>query len=131
MTTVFQLTSINNNRGFTLIEVLVAMVITLVGLLGLLQAVNLATEHNTKNQLRNEALQVGEDYMADLRVKPFDEISTNVLVPSRLRGFQKDFVVIRSSTAIPNSTARELSVKVSWAYKNVSSHHELRTVKSE
>ena len=51
----------SSSSGFTLIEVMVAMVITLVGLLGLLQSVNLATEHNIKNALRDEAVQVGED----------------------------------------------------------------------
>ncbi|HBG08250.1 MAG: hypothetical protein A2075_06730 [Geobacteraceae bacterium GWC2_58_44] len=129
-----QTISNSSNRGFTLLEVMVAMVITLVGLLGLLQSVNIATEHNMKNQLREEALQVGEDYLYDLQARPFARLSTPFsprIVPSRLLGTRKDLVVNRTNSVLPNSTARELVVKVSWLYKNVSSHHEVRTVKSE
>ena len=120
----------SSSSGFTLIEVMVAMVITLVGLLGLLQSVNLATEHNIKNALRDEAVQVGEDYLSDLRGRPLANISGVRIVPSRLRGNQKSFVVTQSTNVMSNSNARELIVRVSWSYKNVSSHHEVRTIRS-
>ncbi len=41
-----------NNRGFTLVELMMAILITVVGLMGLLQAVNLAMGYNLKSQLR-------------------------------------------------------------------------------
>jgi type IV pilus assembly protein PilV len=117
-----------------MIEVLVAMVIILVGLLGLLQSVNVATEHNLRNQLREEAVQIGEEYMNTLRLKPFSIISSPYsprYAPSRLRGITKNYVVIMSNNIMPNSNARELVVKVGWAYKNISSQHQVSTVKSQ
>ena len=128
-------TSRSNNRGFTLLEVLVAMVITLVGLLGLLQSVNIATEHNLKNQMREEALQIAEDSVANLRARPFDKLSTAGgwaprPVAGRFLGTGKNFVLTRWATQMPNSDAVQLRVRVGWSYKNVSSSHEVRTVRS-
>lgn len=125
-----------NNRGFTLIEVMVAMLITLVGLLGLLQAVSVATEHNLKNGLRDEALKVGEDQMSSLWVKPFDNYSdayTPISVPSRLRGFSKNYTVTRTTNKLPNAVSydsRELIVNVGWTYKNESFQHEVHSVRT-
>jgi len=128
-------TSRSNNRGFTLLEVLVAMVITLVGLLGLLQSVNIATEHNVRNQMREEALQIAEDNIANLRARPFERLSTATgwgprPVAGRFLGTGKNFVLTRWATTMPNSDAVELRVRVGWSYKNVSSNHEVRTVRS-
>src|SRR5512136_2934964 len=64
-----------NNGGFTLIELMAAMVITLVGLLGLLQAINVAMEHNLKNQLRDEAVLVAEQWMGNLKTRGFSQLS--------------------------------------------------------
>ena len=45
-----------DNRGFTLIEVMVAILIMTIGMLALLQTVNLAIVHNTSNKLRNDGI---------------------------------------------------------------------------
>ena len=52
-----------NDKGFSLIEVMIAMVVLTIGLLGLLQAVNVSMEHNLKNSLRDNAVIVGEQQM--------------------------------------------------------------------
>ena len=132
--------SSSSKRGFTLIEVMVAMLITLVGLMGLLQSVNLATEHNMKNQLRDEAVQIGEDYLSDLRVRSFSKFSSVAGskawspwdVPSRTRGAKKNFVLNRRYIEMgADDEMLELIVKVSWSYRNVSSHYEVRSVRKK
>jgi type IV pilus assembly protein PilV len=50
-----------NNRGFTLMEVLVAIVILSVGMLALLQTVNVALVHTSTNMLRDEAVQQADE----------------------------------------------------------------------
>ena len=66
-----------NNQGFTLIEFLVAIVILMVGLLGLLQTVNYAIVNNTTNQLRQEALLLADERMNLEKSKKFTAISTH------------------------------------------------------
>ena len=118
-----------NNAGFTLTEVVVAILIIMVGMLGLLQAVGVATEHNLKNQLRDEAVQVGEKYMNIQRAKPFDLLSTPALggyhtryEPSRVRGRNNPYSVDLTVDELSESTfapSRQLNVTVSWTYKGV------------
>ncbi|GAB7026264.1 prepilin-type N-terminal cleavage/methylation domain-containing protein [Geotalea toluenoxydans] len=121
----------DSDRGFTLVELLVAMVITMVGLLGLLQAVNVATEHNLRNQLRDEAGRIADEQMKYMRERPFSNVSTPRIIKGDMRGFKKDYVVVLESKSMTPSTSRELIITVGWLYKNASSHYQLRTVKSE
>lgn len=118
-----------NNAGFTLTEVVVAILIIMVGMLGLLQAVGVATEHNLKNQLRDEAVQVGEKYMNIQRAKPFDLLSTpdkggyhTRYEPSRVRGGGKPYSVDLTADVLSDSSfapSVQLGVTVSWTYKGV------------
>lgn len=135
-----QQTSRHNKRGFTLVEVMVAIVITMVALLGLVEAVGIATMHNLKNQLRDEAVLIGEERMADLQKRPFGQMSTSFAprtVPSRVRGTERGFTVnrreaLRSSVNLPDGLTNtyELSVRMAWTYKNISSNYEVRALKT-
>ncbi len=53
----------NNRSGFTLIEFCFAVLIMMVGLMGLLQTINMATLHNLGTVLRNEAISLADEQM--------------------------------------------------------------------
>lgn len=125
---------LTRNSGFTVVELLMATLIFIVGMLGLLQAVNLAMETNLRNQLRDEAATVGERSMNELRGKGFDSISCSATtyqtyayrpysVPSRIRGtsrkygVQRNTVVLATKNSLP--ATKQLEVIVSWDYKGV------------
>lgn len=128
------------NRGFTLIEVMMAILILMVGMVGLLQAINLAIEVNLRNQIRDEAVYVGEKVMNEMRGKGFDNISVAPSLsqsynyatyqePSRLRGVSRTYDVNRSSkvlsTVAGSAATKELTVVVSWKYKGVDYQNRL------
>jgi type IV pilus assembly protein PilV len=137
-----------SNGGFTLIELMVAMVITLVSLLGLLQAINLMTVQNLSNATRDEALQVAEEKMNELRTRPFSLISTvpnRALYPgidstthqwppdavrSRLRGVNTNYTVLKSAQSI-SSASTLLQVAVRWKFKNASTTQGLQSIRSD
>lgn len=105
-----------------------AVLIFTVGMLGLLQAVNLAIEMNLRNQLRDEAVFVGERVMNELRGKGFDNISATygpATVPSKLRGVTRTYGIQKSSTVLATDPAsllpvtKQLQVVVTWTYKGV------------
>jgi type IV pilus assembly protein PilV len=133
---VSQATSIKNSSGFTLIEVLVAIVIMMVGMLGLLETINVSIQHNLKNQLRGEALRVGERYMADLRGKTFSAYSdsyTPTSYSSKIKGISKSYRVERMAQPIAfdsngNKTSRQLKVTVKWSFRNQSSVNQVVSV---
>lgn len=125
-----------NENGFSLIELMAAMVIMLVGLLGLLQAVNVALEHNLKNQMRNEVTRVAQDAMNEMRFKPFSsvKVTTTATVHTKLRNINRDYQVTKSVTDIPTATStitsRKYQVDVKWLYKNVSTTYSVASVRS-
>ena len=127
--------SMHNESGFTLVELLVAMTIMLISLLALLHSVNIAMEYNLKNQLRGEAVRVGEEAMSNMRNRTFDTVSaTTMVIPSRLRNISRSYTVKRSIVAIPNPTStvvsRQYQVDVKWVFKNVSTTHSIVSVRS-
>jgi len=121
-----------NSHGFTLIEFLVAIIILMVGLLGLLQAVNMGLVHNLNSQLRNEAVVVADAYMARELNKSFDLVSTSSGNFSEqrqiLNGF-KNYSVQRTGSTLSNS--KQVSFTVRWRYKGTRYSHETNTVVSK
>ncbi len=121
------------SRGFTLIEFMVAVVIMMVGLLGLLQAVNVALNHNMNNQIRNEAVSVADQYMSTELAKGFDLVSTTTRlyppVPRQIMGGFKNYSVVRSGTALANS--KQVNIVVSWWIKGVRYEHSTISVISK
>lgn len=131
-----------NNRGFTLIELLAAMVITMVGLLGLLQAINVAMEHNLKNQLRDEAVLIAEQWMGNLKTRGFSQLSgvsdpsqqfSPKTVSSQLRARNVAYTVNRQCASLnaPASTAARLTVTVTWNVKGTSYTHTVISLRSQ
>jgi prepilin-type N-terminal cleavage/methylation domain-containing protein len=68
---------LSSNRGFTLIEMLIALVIILLGLLGLLNAAFLSIDNNLKNLLRDEAVRIAEQQMNVLKSLPLTDVAYN------------------------------------------------------
>jgi type IV pilus assembly protein PilV len=121
-----------NNKGFTLIEFLVGIVILMVGMLGLLQAVNLAINSNMQNQIRNEAISVADRSMTYELAKSFDAVSTSSKKNNDYRkvvnSFQ-NFSVSRTGTSFQNSKA--INFQVSWRYRGTRYTHDIGGVVSK
>jgi len=107
-----------DNNGFTLIEFLVSIVILMVGLLGLLQAVNISYSHNLQTQLRNEAVTVADSVMAGEVAKGYGNASTStsaIYVSRKILNGMKNYSVVRTGSSLQNS--KEITYEVSWKYK--------------
>ncbi len=78
------LTNMKTNAGFTLIEVLIAMVILAVGLLGLaaLQATSLRNDQSAYN--RSQATQLAYDMADRIRANPVESFDRAYAVPNTL-----------------------------------------------
>jgi prepilin-type N-terminal cleavage/methylation domain-containing protein len=117
-----------DDKGFTLIEVMVAVMIMAIGLLALLQTVNLAIAVNRGNQLRTDAIIFADQTAGSARVTSLAnwtdlnriEQHTNNL------GFV-NYSVVTITTPIPTSAARDLLVRVAWRDKGVRKTHTLTT----
>lgn len=98
---------------------MVSILILMVGLMGLLQVINLSIEHNMRNQLRVEAIGLADAEMAREMSKGFSNVSTTTatFVRNRLimNAIQKNYSVMRTGTPVSNS--KSVSYKVTWGYK--------------
>ena len=122
----------SNDQGFTLVELLVAVVILMVGLLGLLQGVNVAIMENLKNELRNKALSIAEAELAIIKNRSFDSISTNTkssVTTAQIRSVSKQFNVVDQVTATGTNT-KNIQVGVSWTHKGVTFEQTISTLLS-
>ena len=58
-----------NNKGLTLVELIVAMVVISVALSGVLLIINYATRHSADPVLQRQALSIAESYMEEILLK--------------------------------------------------------------
>lgn len=131
-----------NNRGFTLVEVMIAMVVMLIGLLGLLHAVTVAVENNLTNILRDEAVKIAEERMNGvlfdkddnkhhgLKNVPFDSLASGeatFVVRRNFRNFSADYSV-QATVAALSAESRSLRVRVTWNYKGKDYQHSITSV---
>jgi type IV pilus assembly protein PilV len=107
---------------------MVAFVIILVGMFALLQSVNIATEHNLKNQQRDEVVRVADDIMNDMRAHAFGSTFTVMTtVPSRMSAMNRTYSVRRIVTSVGSSERYQVAVR--WRYKDYSASHGIVTVR--
>jgi len=125
--------SLDNRSGFTLIESCVAVLIMMVGLLGLLQTVNMATLHNMGNLFRNEAISVADEQMVMAKTTVYDSSSfvlfadTASLINRKTRSGFVNYSVIRSVTTA-STTSKQVEVRVSWRYKGNKLDHRISSL---
>jgi len=122
---VTQPTSPRSNAGFTLIEVMVALLIMMVGMIGLLQAIGITMEHNLRNQLREESVYLGERYLNEIRGMDFATLQPQtslptLTVPSKVRKGAVTYTVERGIAALSTDKLNLLvTVTVKWTFKTV------------
>lgn len=134
---------ITNEKGMTLIEVLIALVILLIASVALMQTALLGISMNVQNAMRDEAVNVAEMRMNDLRNVPFpvppvtNELTatdTNGVIEAgitrNLRGFSITYIPTRTVTDINASSqqSKQVSVSLSWSYKGQTYTHGITTI---
>ena len=106
------------NRGFTLVEVLVAIAFLTISMLAVLHALGLSVEHNMKNIVMDEAVRIAEQRMNELRNTPITSLtsstsSTRITITRQIRNksftYTVDWIVENLS-----ADSRTIQVIVQW-----------------
>lgn len=123
-----------NKKGFTLVEVMIALVVVLVVFLALMQTALVSIDSNMINILRDEAVSIAEERMSAHRNVPFDNAlltDTNGtpsnpgnFVPDTPPQIQRDIRNINNFTFTTEkrvddlgSDVKMVEIRVAWAWK--------------
>jgi type IV pilus assembly protein PilV len=116
----------------TLIEIMIALVILLISSLALMKTAALGISMNVQNALRDEAVNIAEMEMNDLRSRPFDNITSaaTTTVSRNFRAFAVDYAVTPTITDINASSqqSKQITVSVAWSYRNKNYKHDITTL---
>jgi prepilin-type N-terminal cleavage/methylation domain-containing protein len=112
-----------NRQGFTLIEVLVTMMVLAFGMMASLVGVMAAIDHTLLNDMRSEAMKLGQEQMEAARNMPFVSIQTIPAVRTVQRQFRKSMTTFTINTDRVSATGyandmTKLSITVQWVFKN-------------
>ena len=122
-------TASRDEQGFTLIEVLVAMLVMLIGLLGSLIGVIAAVEYNLADVLRNEAVRIVQQDLEDVRNASFASVVTTgpITVQRQVRKGQQTFQLTRT-VQTPTANLKVIIDTATWTYKDRNRSYSVQTV---
>jgi prepilin-type N-terminal cleavage/methylation domain-containing protein len=117
-----------NNKGLSLVEVLISLVILLIVSMGLIQASLLSIDANLRNELRDEAVKIASEDMARRRSSfgAADTCRNNILRPVRNNPF-----TFTSSCSVhtPLDTGSEqVTLTVTWSYRGQTFTHSIISI---
>lgn len=106
----------------------------MVGLLGLLQGVNIAVEHNLGSIIRNEAVSVADEQMVEaMNAASINDgvtstgfaalASSTYAVQRKIRGGNYGFTINRTVTS-KSTKSKEVTIRVVWTYKSKTLNHQ-------
>lgn len=117
---------LKDSRGASLVEVMIALVVLLLVMMGLLQAALLSIDSNVRNILRDEGVNEANKRTAELSNLAFDNPVLNdtggvfmaeANVTKNLRNFNVAFTrMVRVQNLDANT--KSIQVMVGWNYKN-------------
>ncbi len=122
----------DSNQGFTLVEFMVAIVILMVGMLGMLQAITLAMDKNRDNLLRTEGIMLADERMMAVRALSFASVSTTATSPPKeavSRGFKS--YSVQKIVAQLTGRSKEVTINVTWRKKNSSYSNSISSLLTE
>ena len=107
-----------NEQGFTLMELLVAVTVLAIGLLGIAGLQGTTIRRNVTAMRNTEATALIEDKIEEIRNSPFDNVTSE---GAEQNGVFTRRVTVQANTPIAGST-KTVTVTVSWSDP---SRHEL------
>lgn len=128
--------TINDNKGFTLVELFVALLIFSVGIVGVVKLQLAAVASNSFSLQLTQALNIAGDRIERLKNEPLTsvdfstEASDNPHSPGNVTTREgRSFTPTWTVTAIAGSTSRNVTVNVTWTDKGMSHATALNFIK--
>jgi type IV pilus assembly protein PilV len=120
-----------DSEGFTFVEVLVALVILMISMLGILNAMTIAMQQNLENYCRDESVRIAEQKMNELRNTSFETLTNGTWnVPGRTyRQFARSFTATWTVNNL-SANSRSIQVQVAWTVNKKAHTHSVASIVS-
>ncbi len=122
--------SVKSNKGFSLLELMVALVIIGISIVSLMQLSVAVLNNNLRNDIRNAAIEILSNHVYDLVSEPFDKISVGIDNFTRtriIRSFWEKYNIFDNVTK-PMNNFVIIDSKVKWKFKGKTYTYEITTV---
>jgi len=135
------------NKGVTLVEVMISLVVLLIVFMGLVQASLVSIQSNMRNVIRDEAVRITSDRMTRLRTIDFaddlladtdgdfveddldpDTADDQPVVSRQIRSATVDFTINRSIANIDDDY-KQISLRTSWEWQGETFSHTIAAVR--
>jgi type II secretory pathway pseudopilin PulG len=110
-----------DNRGMSLIELMISMVLMMAVAIALMQSSLIAMNTNVMNEMRNEGVSVAEQQMNIVRNTPFASLSTlptSTTVYRNIRAKINTPFAVSLAQGVINANSTQVTVTVNWSYQN-------------
>lgn len=124
-------TVLQNNKGLTLVEVLIAMLVLLFASIAMMQTALVSIDANMINVLRDEAIRIAEEQMNKTRNTNFDALvagTTTVPVTRDLRKITAFSYTVTRTIADLNPDNKRIDITVEWTWKGNPYTHEITSI---
>lgn len=127
-------TVLKNNKGLTLIEVMISLVVLLLVFLALMQTALVSIESNMTNVLRDEAVNIAEEKMNDARNTDFDSLTveSQTVLPTEQRSIRNiaafSYTVKRTVNDVKINSSKQVDITVEWIWKNNPYKHQISAI---
>jgi prepilin-type N-terminal cleavage/methylation domain-containing protein len=124
-----------NRKGFTIIELMVAMMILFISMTAILDFLVKYHRINLENTMRNESMRIAEAQLEQFRNTQFSALSvgtTTTTTQIPIRNISVNYAVTRTIEAVSSGgvvpTSLAIRVNVRWSYQGIAHQHGASTI---
>ncbi len=120
--------NVKSNRAFTLIEMLVAIVIIGISIMGLMEMSIVVMNNNLRNEIRNKAVETLSNHVNNLTTNSYDNITTGTITDiEKIRNFDEQFTISDNVTT-DSSGSKNIQSTINWTYRGINYSYTIDTV---
>jgi len=121
----------SNNKGFSLIEIMISLVVLLVIFIGLMQGALVSIDSNMRDNLREEGISIANSQMLTARDMSFaalDSFTTTVNINKNFRNMPPFPFTVTPAVSILDANNKEVTITVSWTWKGQVYSHSVASI---
>ncbi|WP_159441231.1 type IV pilus modification PilV family protein [Desulfopila aestuarii] len=121
-----------NNKGFTLIESVIAILLLTLMMLWTIQAMISAYGYASRNQLRDEAVRLSEELLTTERNTAYAALTPGITptytISRQIRNFDHAYSIDRTVTSEVPGLAYSVAINVGWTDKGKTYNYSATTI---